>query len=192
MSVGLGYGIAWATGEEYSWQEGLIDFAMGSAGPGLATKVFRAARLCKRLRVSTRATRILVQSQRHVTDYNTATIIGTEIARSTNAAFSISVQLENEIRSIVFVTGWQTVKRFVKQELNEMTDITVEHYEHFYDTPGDGSFELGVDAYKQEISFGSGNSIKNEINRFSERTSFSPESSNLPPDLRNHNSIPLK
>ena len=155
FSVGLGYTIAWALDEPYSPTEAAIDFLVGSLGGVPWGKMIKAAKLCKKIRVSSRIVSRSLKISRHVIDPATGLVYGTKVIKATRHGWGLRMAVNSEVRSIAIAGGWHITKNIVKAQLKEEIVSTSYSESIQYATPGDGSFGLSAISSSVKVTINS-------------------------------------
>jgi RHS repeat-associated protein len=122
ISIGMGWGIAVLTGEDYSPGEALVDFTMGSLGPGLLKRGYDLYKTCGKVRVQAKLTATAVKRLRSVVD--PADVANTKdfVDKAIRAEWSLRVSTKNKAWDMAGIAVWHGVKEIAKSEIKNHTD----------------------------------------------------------------------
>ena len=122
ISIGMGWGIAVLTGEDYSPGEAVLDFTTGSLGPGLLKRGYDLYKTCGKVRVQAKLTATAVKRLRSVVDAADAANTRDFVDKAIRAEWSLRVSTENKVWEMAGIAAWQGVKAIAKSEIKNHTD----------------------------------------------------------------------
>ncbi len=154
ISIGMGWGIAALTGDDYSVGEAVLDFTVGSLGPGLIKKGFDLYKTCKKVRVQAKLATTAVKRLRSVIDPADVANTREFVDKAIRAEWSLRVGMENQVFEAAGIAAWQGVKAIAKSEIKNHTDtvdrlnVTIDQTIH-----SDGRTDTKIDIQTTQQDF---------------------------------------
>ena len=122
ISVGMGWGIAKLTGSDYTLTEAAVDFGFGALGPGLAKRGYDALKLCKKVRVTAKASVQVSNRVRHARDPADAANLIDYAYKSLRLEWGLRVELEKKAWEFVGIATYHSFKAIAKDAYETYLD----------------------------------------------------------------------